>query len=140
MNQYLIAVTVSGRIDPEQRERYIYRVPVNASLKDVIETAKLRCEIVGPLTCTGLEVLGELEPHLWEVHPNLFDSRDLTDQPLPGEEENAPGAVCQVERGVHRVMWHGRLCSPEWTEAGPARAYLLMLRRGQRQPEYVAAV
>lgn len=36
----------------------------------------------------------------------------------------------------YRVQWAGKLCSPSWALRGPALAYLDMLARGQRAPEY----
>lgn len=46
--------------------------------------------------------------------------------------------VVTFDRGeTFRAVWRGRLCTPEWEQRGPAEAYLDMLERGQRQPEYV---
>lgn len=42
----------------------------------------------------------------------------------------------QTKLDVFRVLWKGKICSPEFNSRGAADAYLEMLRRGQRQPEY----
>jgi hypothetical protein len=34
------------------------------------------------------------------------------------------------------VFFNNRLCSPCWMQKGPAQAYLELLQRGERQPEY----
>lgn len=34
------------------------------------------------------------------------------------------------------VVFNDRVCSPAWTQKGPAQAYLSALEKGTRKPEY----
>ena len=131
--QYLIAVSLRCVHYPQLKERSIYRVPTDAPLIDVVEAAKNRSELLGEVTCTGVELLGTLEPHLFDQHTSLLDPQDTTDMALLQRRE---GHTLRVG-DTFRVFWNGRLCSPEWKERGPALAYLAGLRRG-RKPEFIA--
>lgn len=130
--QYLIAVTIRCTHYPNLKERTIYRIPMESRFVDVVETAKARCELVGELTCNGVEVLGILEPTLFDLHLDLFSVQDVSDS------FGSDGVVALRAGGepAYRVVYHGRVCSPTWTERGPAAAYYSMLLRGQRKPEY----
>lgn len=134
--QYLIAVTIRSTTYPSARERAVYRVPVHAQLRDVVETAKARCEIVGDLTCVGLELLGELPEHLLVAHRALFDPADVTDSgPYPAAPTGNSYVACFGPED-YAVVFHGQICTPRWKQPGPANAYLHALVRGRRTPEY----
>ena len=137
MNQLLIAVVIRSVQQPGTMERSIYRVPPESRLVDIVETAKNRCEIPGDLTCVRLETLGDLSglsDSCSSPYPLLFDPVDTTDNALSGSD----GVFVLREGGeaVYQVCFGGRICSPTWTEQGPALAYYAGLTLGSRKPEY----
>lgn len=130
-HQYLVAVTVANS-HADKVERTIYRVSPEAPLKSVVENAVLRCELPGPLRCTKIEVLGNVEPHLFNDYLDLLHPLDASDQ-VPELDNNC--VIC-FRPDEFCVYYGGRLCSPRWRARGPATAYLNALRTGARKPEY----
>lgn len=78
-SQYLIAVTLQQNRSPGSTQRDIYRVPKDARLSEVVHVAKLRSEMPGPVSCNGIEILGTLEPHLFDQYVDLLNPVDVTD-------------------------------------------------------------
>lgn len=65
---------------------------------------------------------------------NSLDSMEF----LPGDEEKFPNQVFldPDSKLSWRVMFNNKVCSPDFNSRGAASAYLEMLERGDRKPEY----
>ena len=64
----LIRVKLQGH---DRNEHRMYRVPPHAPLVDVIIAAQSQSNLMQPVRCLGLDVIGTLEPHLFGEYPTL---------------------------------------------------------------------
>lgn len=73
----------------------------------------------------------------WDVVATAIERRRQRYRELLARESEGEVFVIR-ERGepVWMVRWQKRVCTPTWSERGPAEAYLSGLRSGFRRPEW----